>query len=252
MTDEATFQTRIASADLTHIRVRNYDLTSELMGVRSFGAVVFLLIGGRLPEAAEQPLVEAILSSLVEHGLTPSAAVTRVTYSVAPESLQGAVAAGLLGAGSRVLGSMEECGRLLTRLEEGVAAGKSSDEEIERIVDEYRGQRRPIPGLGHVVHTEGDPRAGRLFQIAEASGRSGRHVERIQQLAVRAGERVGKRLPVNVTGAIAAVLLELGVPWELHRGFALVSRTAGLIAHVDEERRDPIAPQLRRLLRGAT
>lgn len=250
MSDEPGFRTEIASADLTHIWVRGLDLTNDLMGHRSFGEVVFLLIGGRLPSAAERPLVEAILSSLVEHGLTPSAAVSRVTYAVAPESLQGAVAAGLLGAGSVVLGSMEECGRLLAGIDDAMAAGQSADEAVATIVDQYRADGRRLPGLGHVVHTQGDPRATRLFEIAAASGVPDRRVRNLQLLAARAGERAGVVLPINVTGAIAALLLELGVPWEVHRGFALVSRTAGLIAHIEEERHHPITPALRKQLRG--
>jgi citrate synthase len=176
--------------------------------------------------------------------------VSRLTYGVAPESIQGAVAAGLLGAGSLVLGSMEECGRLLAGLDQSVSQGVPEDRVIAATVADHRTRRRAIPGLGHVIHTEGDPRAARLFQIAEAAKRRGRHADRIERLSAVASEQVGRFLPVNVTGAIAALLLELGVPWELHRGFALVSRTAGLVAHIDEERHAPITPALRRMLRG--
>jgi citrate synthase len=241
-------KTDMASHDLHHIWVRGLDLTADVMGKLSFGDMVFLLVGGRLPDADELRLVDAILVALVEHGLTPSAMVARVTYSVAPESLPGAVAAGLLGAGSVVLGSMEECGRLLTRVAEETSAGVGRSESITRIVDEYRAAGKRLPGIGHAIHTEGDPRAARLYALAQECGRHGSHLDALTELADLAAPP-GKLLPVNVTGAVAAILLELGVPWPLHRGFALISRSAGLVAHVGEEMSEPITPGIRRLLR---
>lgn len=241
--------TAIASHDLHHIWLRGHDLTADVMGTRSFADVVFLLIVGRLPDANEQHLTDAVLVSLIEHGLTPSAVVTRMTYNVAPESIQGAVAAGLLGAGSAVLGSMEDCGRLLTRIDDAARNGRLPDDEAAEIAVEYRDERRRIPGLGHVIHIDGDPRATRLLEIAGDCGRRGDHIRHAESLARAAGELAGRTLPLNVTGAVAAVLLELGVPWQLHRGFALISRTAGLVAHVGEEREHPITPAIRRMAR---
>jgi citrate synthase len=250
VTTERPFRTDIASSDLAHIQVRGLDLADELMTSRSFGDVVFLLIAGRLPTEPEHPLVEAMLTSLVEHGLTPSAAVARVTYSVAPESLQGAVAAGLLGVGSVVLGSMEQCGRLLSDLRTAMVAGSDRDTAIGQALDDLAARGSPVPGLGHVTHKDGDPRTTRLFAIAAELGPKGPYVETLEALAAAAAERRALYLPINVTGAVAALLLELGVPWQLHRGFALVSRSAGLVAHIAEERTAPIAPELRALLRG--
>jgi citrate synthase len=241
-------KTDIAAHDLHHIWVRGLDLTADVMGSMTFGEMVFLLIGGRRPDARELRLVDAMLVSLVEHGLTPSAMVARVTYSVAPESLQGAVAAGLLGAGGVVLGSMEDCGRLLTRISDEVAAGSSRAAAIDGIVAEYRAVGRRLPGMGHAIHTEGDPRAARLYELAGECGYRGEHLAALEALAA-AASRNGKQLPLNVTGAVAAILLELGVPWRLHRGFALVSRTAGLVAHIGEELSEPITPAIRRLMR---
>jgi citrate synthase len=161
--------------------------------------------------------------------------------------MQGAVAAGLLGVGSVLVGSMEECGMLLTRI---AAADAGPEAAVEEIVREYRSSGRRVPGVGHSIHVDGDPRAARLFEIAEACGRAGSHVNAMHALA-RAAERAsGRSLPINATGAVAAVLLELGVPWRVHRGFALISRTVGLIAHIDEETRAPITPAIRALLRG--
>jgi citrate synthase len=243
----ATISTQIASHDLHHIWLRGIDLTADIMGKLSFSEVVFLLIQGRIPEPHERRLLDAILVSLVEHGLTPSAMVARVNYSIAPESIQGAIASGLIGVGSQVLGSMEECGRLLDRIDAAVAGGKTRPEAAREIADEYRRERRRLPGIGHQIHTEGDPRAGRLLAIAEECGLRGRHVAALEEV-VRAAEASSKRrLPLNVTGAVAAVLLELGVPWQLHRGFALISRTAGLVAHIGEEMQRPITPTIRQL-----
>jgi len=239
----------IAKHDLHNIWVRGENLTEEVMGERSFTEVVFLMLTQRYPDPQELRLLDAVLVSLVEHGLTPSALVARVTYGVEPDSIQGAVAAGLLGVGGLVLGSMEECGKLLTRIAEEVAAGGRVPDAARQIALEYREERRKLPGVGHAIHTEGDPRAARLLRIAEETGHAGAHVEAVREL-VAAGERlVGRPLPLNVTGAVAALLLELGVPWRLHRGFALVSRTAGLVAHVGEEIEDPITPGIRKLAR---
>lgn len=241
--------TAIAAHDLHHIWVRGHDLTGELMGTATFTDVVFLLIGGRLPDPSERVLLDGILVALMEHGLTPSAVVSRLTYAIAPEALQGAVAAGLLGAGSLLLGSMEECGMLLTRIDSEVSAGADREAAVEQVVTEYRQARKHIPGIGHSIHIDGDPRATRLYQLAEERGRSGVHLETLTVLANAAGRASNRMLPVNATGAIAAILLELGVPWQLHRGFALISRTAGLIAHIGEEAQAPITPTMRRLLR---
>jgi citrate synthase len=240
-------RTDIAASDLHHIWIRGHDLAGEVIGSRSFGEVIFLLVGGRFPNPQELRLVDAMLVSLVEHGLTPSAMVARVTYAVAPESLQGAVAAGLLGAGGVVLGSMEDCGRLLTQVADDVRNGSTRQAAIARIVTDYKSARKHLPGIGHAIHTEGDPRAVRLYELAEECEHRGEYLESLEQLASAAG-RENKRLPINVTGAVAAILLELGIPWQLHRGFALISRGAGLIAHIGEEVDQPITPALRNLL----
>jgi citrate synthase len=185
----------------------------------------------------------------MEHGLTPSAVVARMTHAIAPEALQGAVAAGLLGAGSLLLGSMEECGMLLTRLDDEIRAGADRDAAVAEIVAEYRQAGKRVPGIGHSIHTDGDPRATRLYELAEQCGRRGVHLETLTVLADAAARASGKTLPINATGAISAILLELGIPWQLHRGFALISRTVGLVAHVGEEAQTPITPTMRRLLR---
>jgi citrate synthase len=243
----STITTEIASTDLHHIWIRGHDLTTDVMGTMTFADMVFLLVVGRVPDPADRRLVDAILVSLVEHGLTPSAMVSRVTYTVAPESLQGAVAAGLLGAGSVVLGSMAECGHILTRIDDEVRGGADRDDAIRRIVEEHRVARRKLPGIGHAIHTDGDPRAPRLYELAAECGRRGRHLEALERLEAIVAER-GPRHRINVTGAVAAILMELDVPWQLHRGFALIARCAGLVAHIGEELTHPITPAIRAAL----
>jgi citrate synthase len=244
------FRTRLASNDLHHIWVRNVDLTEDIVGKMSFGHVLFLLVIGRQPDAQESRLVDAVLVSLIEHGLTPSAVVARVTYSLVPESVQGAVAAGLLGVGGVVLGSMEECGHLLYEVNAETRRGVSLQDAIHAVVDDYTASGKRIPGLGHAIHRDGDPRAARLIAVAKECGRYGPYVEAVEELENQAQLAAGRRIPLNVTGVVSAVLLELGIPWSLHRGFALVSRTAGLVAHIGEEIEDPITPRLRSVIRG--
>jgi citrate synthase len=244
--------TRLASHDRHHIWLQGLDLTGEVMGHLTFSEVAFLLIAGRKPDHDETRLIDAVLVALMEHGLTPSAVVARVTYSLVPEAIQGATAAGLLGVGGVVLGSMEDCGQILTRVVEATTSGCSVDEAAREVVAEYRQARRMIPGFGHAIHTEGDPRAGRLLEMAGECGRRGASIEAVEALEREVGRATGRKLPLNVTGAVAAVLLELGIPWRLHRGFALISRTAGLIAHIREESEDPITPAFRALTRGAS
>lgn len=251
MPETSELKTGLSSHDLHHIWVCGLDLTADIMGQLTFAEVVYLLVAGRLPDAREKVLLEATLVALMEHGLTASAMVARATYWAAPEAIQGAVAAGLLGAGSKVLGSMEECGRILTRIDTEVSAGSARTDVIEGIVREYRDQKRRLPGIGHAIHTDGDPRASRLYEIAEECGRRGRHLEAMLELHRVAEARIGRRMPLNVTGAIAGTLLELDIPWQLHRGFALISRTAGLVAHIGEELRAPITPAFRRQLFAA-
>jgi citrate synthase len=246
MSSPSSLKTSIASHDLHHIWVRGVDLTEDLMGKRNFSETAFLLIARRFPDENEVRLVDAILISLMEHGLTLSAVTARATFWAAPESIQAAVAAGLLGAGSKVLGSMEECGSLLTTLAE--SAPDALDESAAAVVDDYAAAKKRLPGLGHAIHKEGDPRADRLIALAEECGHRGRYVQALETLGRAAESSAGRRLPINATGAIAAVLLELGIPWQLHRGFALISRAVGLVAHIAEELEAPITPALREVL----
>lgn len=241
--------TELAAHDVEHIWIRGLDLTEDIMGTMTFTEVIYLAICGRRPTAEERGVLDAVLVALVEHGLTPSAAVARLTSQLTPESIQGAVAAGLLGVGGVVLGSMEEAALLLSRIDEDEGQAPL-EERVEREVEAWLADHQRVPGIGHVVHTRGDPRARRLGEIAVAAGLDTRHLAAMESVSQVAGERAKRKLPVNVTGASAAVLLELGVPWDLQRGFALIARVPGLVAHIAEERDRPITPAVRAILRG--
>jgi citrate synthase len=226
------------------IVVRGHDLAEELIGKVSLGDVAFLELMGRLPTKKESIVFNAITVTLVEHGMTPSAIAARLTYFGAPESLQGAVAAGLLGMGDRFGGSVEGAARLLQEALRDVPPGADLRPVAARIVAEHRDRKQQIGGLGHPVHKEVDPRTPKLFAIAADNGLSGRYVELIQLVGEQASRTLGRHLPVNATGAIAAIASELGLPWRVCRGLAVMSRAIGLVAHIREEIDEPLAGEI--------
>ncbi len=216
------------------ITVRGHDL-AEMIGRVSLGDFAFLEMRGRLPTSEESTVFNAIAITLVEHGMTPSAIATRMTYLGAPESLQGAVAAGLLGMGDRYGGPVGDAARMLQ---------ENLDRPAAEIVAGYRQRRRPVPGVGHPVHRQADPRVGPLFAVAAANGFGGRYIDLMQKIGEAAGERAGRHLPVNATGAIGAIASELGFGWEVCRGIAVMARAIGLVAHVQEEAENPLATRI--------
>ncbi|MEO8898150.1 MAG: citryl-CoA lyase [Candidatus Dormibacter sp.] len=244
--------TGIGWANTHHVSVRGFDVAEDLVGEVSYTEMALLTITGRRPTEGEVRVVDAVLVSLVDHGLQPSALVTRLTYHVAPEAIQAAVAAGLLGAGSLLLGSMEQCGRLLTDVRTDVAAGAAPRAAVRARLQTLLDQGRRVPGVGHGLHREGDPRATKLLAVAEREGIARPEVEHLQLVAEEAATLTQRSLPLNTTGATAALLLGVGIPWNLHRGFALISRCAGLIAHVGEESETPMTPAVRQALRDAS
>jgi citrate synthase len=203
-----------------------------------------LQIVGRMPTQQESNVFNAIAVTLVEHGITPSALVARLTYAGAPESLQAAVAAGLCGLGSVFVGSTEGTAKMLY---EALPPG-TKGADLERIaidtVAAFRARGQIIPGLGHPLHKPVDPRAPRLFQIAKDNGFSGDYI-RLEQLICAEAERVaGKSLPVNATGAIGAISCELGLPWKIVRGIGVLARAIGLVGHILEESKNPMAVEI--------
>jgi citrate synthase len=198
-------------------------------------------------------MIDALLVVLIEHGLVKPALVARMIYSNAPESMQAAVAGALLGAGSKHLGSSEHCARMLVEAREAapdaLADAAATSALAEVVVAERAGTY--LPGIGHRTHAEGDPRAIRLFEIAHETGVYGQYSALIEQIAQRASEVRGRYLPVNVTGAIAGIALDIGFRWEVCRAFALIGRTLGAVAQIQEELDHPIADQVKDLVNEA-
>ncbi|MER3397602.1 MAG: citryl-CoA lyase [Chloroflexota bacterium] len=209
------------------IVVRGYDLAGELLGRVNLGDMAFLGLMGRLPTPQESAVFNAMLVALVEHGLTPSALAARLTYLGAPEALQGAVAAGLLGLGNVFVGSLEGAARMLQEALEGIPTEADLRPIAARVVAGFAERKALIPGIGHPIHKPVDPRTPRLFAIAaEAEG------------------RFGRSLPVNATGAVGALASELGIPWQVCRGLGVMARAVGLVGHILEEMRQPLAEEV--------
>jgi citrate synthase len=234
----------LGSSTADSITVRGLDLVEDIIGKVSLGDVAFLELKGRLPTTQESTVFNAIAVTLVEHGLTPSAIAARLTYFGAPEALQGAVAAGLLGMGDRFGGSIEDAARTLQEELEGAAPGADLRGMARRVVATHRETKRVIAGLGHPIHKPIDPRTPKLFAVAAANGLAGRHVELMKLIAEEATRAYDRALPVNATGAIAAIAGELEIPWRVTRGLAVMARAIGLVAHIQEEISDPIAAEL--------
>jgi citrate synthase len=230
----------ISTSNEATILVRGHDLTQELIGHVGFTEHFWLLLTGSLPTAAQRRILDATLVAIAEHGLVPSVQVGRMTLAAAPEALQGAVAAGILGCGSVVLGSSEAAGQLFAAIAARVAAGDTTAHAARTVVLEYRAGGRSIPGYGHPLHKGFDPRAQRLFEVAHEAGSAGPYIEIARQVERLLPDVLGKPLAINVSGAIPAVLLDAGYPLEALKGVPILARTAGLIAHLLEEQHRPI------------
>jgi citrate synthase len=233
-------RSRLGRSTSDQIFVRDHDLARDLIGKVSLGDFAFLEMRGRLPNPKESVMFNALAVTLVEHGLTPSTIAARLTYYGAPEALQAAVAAGLLGMGDRFGGSIEQAARMLQE-----APAQAERRAIAReIVAAHRERKQIIPGLGHPLHKRADPRTRRLFELAKDNGFSGRHVELMELIAREATAVYGGELPVNATGAIAAIASEMELPWRITRGLAVMARAIGLVAHLQEEMEQPMAAEI--------
>jgi citrate synthase len=230
----------ISTSNQETIVVRGHDLAGALIGRIGFTEHFWLLLTGVLPSAMQQRVLDATLVAIAEHGLVPSVQASRMTLAAAPEALQGAVAAGILGCGSVILGSAEAAGRLFSEIAMQTAGGAGSDAAATTVISDYRAGARPIPGYGHPLHKQGDPRAHRLFEVAREAGSSGRHVEIAQTVERLLPQLIGRPLALNVSGAIPAVLLDVGYPLAAMKGVPILARTASLIAHLLEEQQRPI------------
>jgi citrate synthase len=244
-----SYRTGIGTSTPDTITLLGHDLAHDLIGKVGFGELAFWLVTKRRPTAAEVAMFEAVLVSLADHGFTPTAIAARLTYTSAPESLQGAVAAGLLGGGSRFLGVTEDAARFLS---DSLAGEPSSppeddagwDELAARIVAETKAAGRFVPGLGHPVHKVEDPRTPVLFDLARRHGTFGAHLQLFAAIGRVHGEILGRRLPLNGAGTCGAVLADLGLPVPVMRGFALLARCAGILGHLAEEQTDAIGTDI--------
>lgn len=232
--------TAISGATEAMICVRGRDLAADLMGKVGFTDYFWLLVTGVSPTPAQSRILDATLVAIAEHGLVPSVQASRMTLAAAPEALQGAVAAGLLGCGSVILGSAEEAGRFLAELARRIGSGQEAEAAAAALAGEYRAQGRSIPGYGHPQHKRADPRAERLLAIAQEVGAAGVHAAAARTVARLLPGLTGKPLALNVSGAIPAVLLDAGFPLAALKGVPLLARTASLIAHLVEEQIRPI------------
>jgi citrate synthase len=241
---DSRIASRMGASTPSTITVRGHDLCTELIGRIDLGAMAWLELTGRLPTEAQSRLVNAVLVTLVEHGMTPMAMVARLTYLGAPESLQAAVAAGLCGMGTTFAGTTEGAARLLADAVRGAPADAQPADIAARLVPQLLEARKPIPGIGHPVHKPIDPRTPALFQVARETGYHGRYIALMEAIAAEAERRTGKSLPVNATGAIGAIACELGLDWRICRGLSVIARAVGLVGHLNEETQQPIARAL--------
>jgi citrate synthase len=247
--DRPEYPTALGASDLKTITLLGQDLAEDVMGTVGFGELAFWLATQRRPAPGEVRVFEAVLAALADHGFTPTAIVTRLTYLSAPDSIQGALAAGLLGGGSRFLGVTEDCGRFLHDVLTSADGELPGDDEgwdalALATLQAEREAKRFVPGLGHHVHKEGDPRTPRLMQIAAEEGLFGPHLSLFAAIGRVHPQVLGKTLPLNGAGVCGAALADLGLPLELLRGFALLARTAGLIGQLAEELRRPVGNEI--------
>jgi len=232
--------TSICEAHADRIEVRGRDLTGDLMGRLSFTDYFYLLVTGREPTTDQRFFLDLLLVAIAEHGLVPTVQAARMTLAADPDSLQGAVAAGILGAGPVILGTSQLCAKLLEEITAKVAAGADLDAATLEIVKHIRDSGGRAPGFGHPIHKPVDPRAERIFALAAERGVAAKNVD----LAHRVGKAVaivwGKPLMMNVSMPIAAVLLDLGFPAAMVKAIPILARTASLLAHLAEEQTTPI------------
>ena len=243
------FPTSLGTSDAEHMNLLGQDVAGDLMGKVGFGELAFWLITQRRPTPGEARLFEAVLIGLADHGFTPTAIAARLTYLSAPDAVQGALAAGLLGGGSRFLGVTEDTGRFLAEVLAQAPNPPLDDEAgwdelARRAVAESKAAGKFVPGLGHPVHKQQDPRTPRLIEIAHEEGLYGPHLALFEAIGRVHPEVLGKTLPLNGAGVSGAALADLGLRKELLRAAVLLARCAGLIGHIAEEIRRPVANEI--------
>jgi citrate synthase len=230
----------IATADAKSITIRGRDLCGDLMGRMSFTDYFYFLVTGREPSEDQRYFLDLLLIAIAEHGLTPTAVAARMTYDADPQSLQAAVAAGILGCGTVVLGTSELCGTLLSEAKQRVDTGETADAVARAVATETRARGGKMAGFGHPLHRPVDPRAQRILSLAKERGVAGPYVALASAFEQAVADAWGKPLIMNVSMAIAAVLLDLGFPAAMVKAIPLLARTGGLLAHLAEEQDNQI------------
>jgi citrate synthase len=248
------YPTSLGVSTVETISLLGQDLPNELMGKISFGNLAYQLITLQPPTPQQARVFETVLVALADHGFTPTAIAARLTYLSAPDAIQGALAAGLLGGGSRFLGVSEDTGVFLADALAGWSDAAhpgglpSTDDEWDDLARSAVSARRDaggfVPGLGHHLHKAGDPRTPVIFAIAREEGQYGPHLALFEAIGRVAPEVLGKTLPLNGAGACGAALADIGIPLQLLRGVVLLARCAGLLGHIAEEIRRPIGGQI--------
>lgn len=235
-------KTSICGASADRIEVRGRDLVEEIIGKFSFTEAFLFVLLGQKPTAAQVRVVDAVLTAIMEHGLVPSVIASRLTILGAPESYQGAIASGLLGVGDRFAGTASETAKVLDRIVAAPPAERAGIAIAE--VKSHRSRRVPLPGFGHPTHRTEDPRVAKLLQVVSETGGKQDYVAALKLLESALVQVLGRRLPTNVSAAIAVALREAELPIEAIRGVIMVARCAGLVGHLLEESREPIAEDI--------
>jgi citrate synthase len=239
-----TYRTGIGASEADAIHLLGHDLAADLLGQITFGELAYWLVTKRRPTEGQRAMFEVVLVALADHGFTPTAIASRVTFLSAPDSIQGALASGLLGGGSRFLGVTEDAARFLHDAIGTLVIAPADDAGWDAVATELvtatKATGRFVPGLGHPVHKQGDPRTPVLFALAREHGTFGPHLALFEAIGRAHPAVLGRTLPLNGAGVCGAVLADIGIPPEIARGVALLARCAGLLGHIAEEMTDPI------------
>ena len=225
--------TSICTSDLTSITVRGRDLVNELVGELTFTEMLYFLSTGRQPDAGQAKVLDACLVTIMEHGINPSTIVSRLISDTVPDEPQVAIAAGLLAVGGVFAGTSEQCAAILQEL--------AKEGDVRKAAEQLIASGQPIPGFGHLHHKPDDPRTPRLFAVAEKAGVKQTHMRLLRELSKAIDAVKGRHLTINATGAIGALMLDIDVPLAAIRCFSVVARSAGLTAHLLEEKVNPAA-----------
>lgn len=247
-TDQLSFPTSIGTSTPATMTLLGHDMATEMLDQVGFGELCLWLMTGERPAPEQVRVFDAVMVALADHGLTPIAIASRMTYYSAPDSIQGALAAGLLGGGSRFLGVTEDTGRFLGAALDGAAHTPKDDADFDTLalaaIREARERHRLVPGLGHPVHKDGDPRTPVIIRVAREAGLYGPYLRLFEAVGRVHPQVLGRTLPLNGAGVCGAALADIGVGLELLRGAVLIARCAGLLGHLREEMQRPLGESI--------